>query len=154
MARAYAKRLEADLVVIDKRRPRQNVAEVMNIIGDVQGKNILIVDDLIDTGGTLCNAVRALKEAGAADVYAACTHPVLSGKAIRKDRASPASKTMLVTDTLALTRAVAEGRGGHRRAHFRRGHQADVQAPVDQFAVRRGQRIVNTKERSACPKSF
>jgi ribose-phosphate pyrophosphokinase len=103
MARAYAKRLEAELVVIDKRRPRQNVAEVMNIIGDVQGKNMLIVDDLVDTGGTLCNAVKALKDAGATDVYAAATHPVLSGKAYDRIEQSPL-KTMLVTDTLPLTR--------------------------------------------------
>jgi len=103
MARAYAKRLEAELVVIDKRRPRQNVAEVMNIIGDVQGKNILIVDDLIDTGGTLCNAVRALKDAGATDVYAAATHPVLSGKAYERIEES-ALKAILVTDTVPLKR--------------------------------------------------
>lgn len=107
MARAYAKRLEAELVVIDKRRPKQNVAEVMNIIGDVQGKNILIVDDLIDTGGTLCNAVRALKDAGAADVYAAATHPVLSGKAFQRIEESDL-KTMLVTDTVPLRQESAK----------------------------------------------
>jgi len=99
MARAYAKRLEADLVVIDKRRPRQNEAEVMNIIGDVEGKNILIVDDLVDTAGTLTNAVKALKGAGAKDVYAACTHPVLSGSAIERINGSGLAK-MIVTDTL------------------------------------------------------
>jgi ribose-phosphate pyrophosphokinase len=101
MARAYAKRLEADLVVIDKRRPRQNVAEVMNIIGDVQGKNILIVDDLVDTAGTLCNAVEALHRAGAASVYAACTHPVLSGSAFERIGSSRLER-LLVTDTLPL----------------------------------------------------
>lgn len=101
MARAYAKRLEADLIVIDKRRPRQNEAEVMNIIGDVKGKNILIVDDLVDTAGTLCNAVKALKTHGAKDVYAACTHPVLSGQAVKRIEDSGLKK-MLVTDTLAL----------------------------------------------------
>jgi ribose-phosphate pyrophosphokinase len=101
MARAYAKRLEADLVVIDKRRPRQNVAEVMNIIGEVQGKNILIVDDLVDTAGTLVNAVEALRNAGAASVYAACTHAVLSGQAIERINASRL-ETLLVTDTLPL----------------------------------------------------
>ncbi|MBP1657817.1 MAG: ribose-phosphate pyrophosphokinase, partial [Bacteroidetes bacterium] len=101
MARAYAKRLEADLVVIDKRRPRQNVAEVMNIIGDVQGKNILIVDDLVDTAGTLCNAVEALHRSGAASVYAACTHPVLSGAAIERIGTSRLER-LLVTDTLPL----------------------------------------------------
>jgi ribose-phosphate pyrophosphokinase len=107
MARAYAKRLEAELVVIDKRRPRQNVAEVMNIIGDVEGRNMLIVDDLIDTGGTLCNAVKALKDAGATDVYAAATHPVLSGSAYERIEGS-ALKTILVTDTLPLKRTSAK----------------------------------------------
>ncbi len=103
MARAYAKRLEADLIVIDKRRPRQNVAEVMNIIGDAKGKNILIVDDLIDTAGTLNNAVKALQDAGAKDVYAACTHPVLSGSAIERIENS-ALKKIVVTDSLPLSR--------------------------------------------------
>jgi ribose-phosphate pyrophosphokinase len=101
MARAYAKRLEADLIVIDKRRPRANEAEVMNIIGNVRGKNILIVDDLVDTAGTLCNAVVALKKAGARDVYAACTHPILSGNAIERINASGLKK-ILVTDSVPL----------------------------------------------------
>lgn len=99
MARAYAKRLEADLIVIDKRRPKQNEAEVMNIIGDVAGKNILIVDDLIDTAGTLCNAVRALQKEGANNVYAACTHAVLSGQAVDRINASGLSK-IVVTDSI------------------------------------------------------
>lgn len=103
MARAYAKRLEADLIVIDKRRPKQNEAEVMNIIGDARGKNILIVDDLIDTAGTLCNAVRALQDAGAKDVYAACTHAVLSGSAIQRIESSRLKK-IVVTDTLPLAK--------------------------------------------------
>jgi ribose-phosphate pyrophosphokinase len=101
IARAYAKRLEAELVVIDKRRPRQNVAEVMNIIGEVEGRNILIVDDLVDTAGTLCNAVEALVEAGAEKVYAACTHPVLSGKAFDRIEGSRIEKLM-VTDSIPL----------------------------------------------------
>jgi ribose-phosphate pyrophosphokinase len=101
MARAYAKRLEADLILIDKRRPRQNEAEVMNIIGNAKGKNILIVDDLVDTGGTLCNAIQALKDAGAKDVYAACTHPVLSGNALTRISSSGVKK-MVVTDTLPV----------------------------------------------------
>ena len=102
MARAYAKRLEADLVLIDKRRPKQNEAEVMNIIGDVRGRNILIVDDLVDTAGTLCNAVRALKDNGAHDVYAAATHAVLSGSAVERLRTSGLKK-IVVTDTLPLS---------------------------------------------------
>ncbi len=101
MARAYAKRLEADLVLIDKRRPRQNEAEVLNIIGDIEGKNILIVDDLIDTAGTLCNAVKALRQGGAGEVYAACTHPVLSGEAIDRIEKSDLSR-VIVTDSLPL----------------------------------------------------
>jgi ribose-phosphate pyrophosphokinase len=102
MARAYAKRLEAELIVIDKRRPRQNEAEVMNIIGNVKDKNILIVDDLVDTGGTLCNAVAALKKAGAKEVFSAATHPVLSGKAIERIGQSGLKK-MMITDTLPLS---------------------------------------------------
>src|SRR5690606_11811884 len=81
MARAYARRLGADLALIDKRRPRQNEAEVMNIIGEVRGRNVIMIDDLVDTAGTLTSAAIALREAGALDIYAACTHPLLSGPA-------------------------------------------------------------------------
>ncbi|HXG01291.1 MAG TPA: ribose-phosphate pyrophosphokinase [Bacteroidota bacterium] len=101
MARAYAKRLEADLVVIDKRRPKQNETEVMNIIGEVRGRNILVVDDLVDTAGTLVNAVKALQNAGAQDVYAAATHPVLSGSAVERINGSNL-KEIVVTDTLPM----------------------------------------------------
>lgn len=101
MARAYAKRLEAELIVIDKRRPRQNEAEIMNVIGEVEGKNILIVDDLVDTAGTLCNAVNALQKAGAKDVFAASTHPVLSGGAYDRINGSNL-KRIIVTDTIPL----------------------------------------------------
>lgn len=101
MARAYAKRLEADLVVIDKRRPKQNETEVMNIIGEVRGRNILVVDDLVDTAGTLVNAVKALQNAGAQDVYAAATHPVLSGSAVERINGSNL-KEIVVTDTLPI----------------------------------------------------
>ncbi len=107
MARAYAKRLEADLVVIDKRRPRQNEAEVMNIIGDVRGRNILIVDDLVDTAGTLSNAVRALRDNGAQDVYVAATHPVLSGNACERLKDSGLKK-VVVTDTIPLRTPLPE----------------------------------------------
>jgi ribose-phosphate pyrophosphokinase len=101
MARAYAKRLDADLTLIDKRRPRPNEAEVLNIIGDVEGKNILIVDDLVDTAGTICNAVTALHDAGAKEVYAACTHALLSGDAIERLNGSGLSK-IVVTDSLLI----------------------------------------------------
>jgi ribose-phosphate pyrophosphokinase len=101
IARAYAKRLEADLVLIDKRRPRANVAEMMNIIGDVKDKNILIIDDLIDTAGTFTNAVVALKQGGAKEIYGACTHPILSGRAYEKIESCEITK-LFVTDTVPL----------------------------------------------------
>src|SRR5690606_26291523 len=81
-ARAMAKQLQTELAIIDKRRPEANKAEVMNIIGDVEGRTCLLIDDIIDTAGTLCNAANALKDKGAQRVIAYCTHPVLSGKAI------------------------------------------------------------------------
>jgi ribose-phosphate pyrophosphokinase len=101
MARAYAKRLDAGLVVIDKRRPKQNETEVMKVIGEVERKNILIVDDLVDTAGTMVSAVEALQDGGAHDVYATCTHPVLSGKAMDRINGSNLKK-LVVTDTLPL----------------------------------------------------
>jgi ribose-phosphate pyrophosphokinase len=101
MARAYAKRLHADLIVIDKRRPKPNVAEVMNIIGEVKGKNVIIIDDLIDTAGTFVNAVNALKKYGALEVYGACTHPILSGEAIERINNLPLKK-LIVSDTIPL----------------------------------------------------
>ncbi len=86
-ARAIAKRLDdADLAIIDKRRPRANESEVMNIIGEVEGKSCVLVDDLVDTAGTLCHAAKALKDVGAKRVVAYITHPVLSGPAIERDR--------------------------------------------------------------------
>ena len=134
MARAYAKRLEAELVVIDKRRPRQNVAEVMNIIGDVHGKTILIVDDLVDTAGTLCNAVEALLNAGATKVYAACTHAVLSGKAIERINASRLAQ-LVVTDTLPLKTKSPKIKSRIGIAHLRGSDQTLVRPPVDQLVV-------------------
>tara|TARA_R100001143_G_scaffold63588_2_gene72786 strand:+ start:34240 stop:35172 length:933 start_codon:yes stop_codon:yes gene_type:complete len=101
MARAYSKKLGATLAFIDKRRPKQNVAEVMNIIGEVEGKRVLIVDDLIDTAGTITNAAVALKERGALSVMATCTHPVLSGPAFQRIEDSPIDE-LLVTDTVPL----------------------------------------------------
>lgn len=102
-ARALAKRLgDADLAIIDKRRPKANVSEVMNIIGDVNGKNCVIVDDLVDTAGTLCKAAAALKDHGATSVSAYCTHPVLSGKAIDNINASVLDE-LVVTNTIPLS---------------------------------------------------
>ncbi len=101
LARSYAKRLNAGLVVIDKRRPKPNVVEVMQIIGDVANKNVLIVDDLIDTGGTFVNAVNALKQKGALNVYGAVTHALLSGDAFNKINDSELTK-LYVTDSIPL----------------------------------------------------
>ncbi|MEJ2615901.1 MAG: ribose-phosphate pyrophosphokinase [Ignavibacteriaceae bacterium] len=99
MARSYAKRLHANLVVIDKRRPKQNVAEVVNIIGSVEGKDILLVDDLIDTGGTFVSAVEALKNEGAKNIYGAITHPIFSGQAVKRLEGSQLTK-LFVSDTI------------------------------------------------------
>jgi ribose-phosphate pyrophosphokinase len=104
-ARAIAKRLDdAELAIIDKRRPKANVATVMNIIGDVAGKTCVLVDDIVDTAGTLCAAAAALKGQGATRVVAYCTHPVLSGAAIANVSASCLDE-LVVTDTIPLTEA-------------------------------------------------
>ncbi len=100
-ARAYAKRLDANLVLIDKRRDAPGVAEVMNIIGDVDGRHCVIVDDMVDTAGTLCEAARGLVDHGARSVYAAITHPVLSGPAQKRIAEAPIRK-IIVTDTIPL----------------------------------------------------
>ena len=107
MARAYAKRIHADLVVIDKRRPNQNLAEVVNIIGDVKDKDVLIVDDLIDTAGTFIGAVQALKDKGAKDIYGAISHPLLSGPAIERIKKSQLTK-LFVTDSIPLNTDVTD----------------------------------------------
>jgi ribose-phosphate pyrophosphokinase len=101
-ARALAKQLdEAELAIIDKRRPRANVSEVMHIIGEIENRTCIIIDDLVDTAGTLCKAASALKEHGAAKVVAYCTHPVLSGKAVNNINASQLDE-LVVTDTIPL----------------------------------------------------
>ncbi len=100
-ARAIAKQLDSDLAIIDKRRPRPNVAKVMNIIGDVNGRTCVIMDDMVDTANTLCEAARALKEQGAVRVVAYCTHPVLSGPAVSRIEASVIDE-LVVTDTIPL----------------------------------------------------
>jgi ribose-phosphate pyrophosphokinase len=104
-ARAIAKRLnDADLVIIDKRRPKPNESQVMNVIGDVEGRTCLIVDDLVDTANTLCEAAAALKEQGARKVIAYCVHPVLSGHAVQRISDS-ALDELVVADTIPLTEA-------------------------------------------------
>ena len=100
-AREFAKVLNCSIAIIDKRRPEPNKAEVMNIIGDVEGKVCLIVDDIVDTAGTMTAGAKALMEAGATEVYAACTHGLLSGNAVEKINNSPI-KEMIVTNTVAL----------------------------------------------------
>jgi ribose-phosphate pyrophosphokinase len=100
-ARSLAKRLECDLAIIDKRRPKANVSEVMNIIGEVQGRTCIIMDDMVDTAGTLCKAAAALKQHGALQVVAYCTHPVLSGAAVERLNGSELDQ-LVVTDTIPL----------------------------------------------------
>jgi ribose-phosphate pyrophosphokinase len=100
-SRAYAKRLDADLAIIDKRRDAPNIAEVMNIVGEVKGQTCVIVDDMVDTAGTLAEAARALDREGANAVYAVITHPVLSGPAVKRIAESPL-KELVVTDTIPL----------------------------------------------------
>ncbi len=100
-ARALAKRLESDLAIIDKRRPKANVSEVMHVIGEIEGRTCVIMDDMVDTAGTLCKAAEVLKERGATKVMAYCTHPVLSGNAVQKITASVLDE-LVVTDTIAL----------------------------------------------------
>jgi ribose-phosphate pyrophosphokinase len=106
-ARAYAKRLESDLAIIDKRREKANVAEVMNIIGQVEGKNCVIVDDMVDTAGTLCETVKALKGKGANRIFCAATHAVLSGKALENLENAPLEK-LIITDTIAASEKAAK----------------------------------------------
>ena len=104
-ARALAKRLDADLSIIDKRRPRAGVSEVMNIIGDVSGRHCIMVDDIVDSGGTLCNAAQALMNAGALSVDAYVTHGVLSGGAVSRVASSPLN-SLVTTDSIQATEAM------------------------------------------------
>jgi len=101
MARGFAKRLGGSFAIIDKRRPQANVAEVLNVVGDVEGKNCLLADDMVDTGGTLANAVVALKERGAREVYACATHALLSGKAAERLQEAPLEE-FVVTNTIDI----------------------------------------------------
>ena len=107
LARSYARRLDTDLVMLDKRRLAHNVSAVTQLIGDVQDKNILLVDDLVDTGGTLVNGVKVLKEQGAKDIYAACTHAILSDNATQAIKESPITKIFL-TDSVNISKSKVE----------------------------------------------
>ena len=100
-ARTFAQYLDSPIAIVDKRRPKDNVSEVMHIIGDVSDKNLIILDDMIDTAGTLCNAAEALKKFGAKNIYACCTHPVLSGPAIERIQNSELTE-VIVLDTIPL----------------------------------------------------
>ena len=106
-ARGIAKRLHADLAIIDKRRERAGVSEVMNIIGEVEGQDCILVDDIVDSAGTLCNAAVALKNAGANSVHAYVTHGVLSGEAVKRVTDSPL-ESLVITDTIEPTQAVKD----------------------------------------------
>jgi ribose-phosphate pyrophosphokinase len=102
-ARALAKQLGCDLAIIDKRRPKANVSEVMHVIGEIDGRNCVIMDDMIDTAGTLVKAAEVLKERGAKKVYAYCTHPIFSGPAIDRIAQGDALDEVVVTNTIPLT---------------------------------------------------
>lgn len=99
--RDFAHRLDAPIAIIDKRRPEANVSEVMNVIGDIEGRNVILIDDMIDTAGTITNAANALKEMGAKDVYACCTHGVFSGPALERIENSEI-RELIVLDTIKL----------------------------------------------------
>ena len=102
-ARALAKQLGCDLAIIDKRRPKANVSEVMHVIGDIEGRNCVIMDDMIDTAGTLVKAAEVLKKRGAKKVYAYCTHPIFSGPAIERIAKGAALDEVVVTNTIPLS---------------------------------------------------
>jgi ribose-phosphate pyrophosphokinase len=102
-ARNLAAKLGAPLAIVDKRRPAPNVSEIMNVIGEVEGKSVIIIDDIIDTAGTICTAAKVMMEKGAREVYACCTHPVFSGPAIERLAAAPI-KEIVVTNTIPLTK--------------------------------------------------
>ena len=104
-ARALAKQLHCDLAIIDKRRPKANVSEVMNVIGDIEGRNCIVMDDMIDTAGTLVKAAEVLKERGAKSVHAYCTHPIFSGPAIDRITNGAALDEVVVTNTIPLSDA-------------------------------------------------
>ena len=138
-ARAIAKRLDSDLAIIDKRRPRANVSEVMNIIGDVDGRTCVIMDDIVDTANTLCKAATALKEHGAKKVVAYCTHPVLSGGAVPRIAESELDE-IVVTDTIPLTdeaQALPAHPPALLRAAPRRDDDARLERGVGELAVHR-----------------
>jgi ribosomal protein L25 (general stress protein Ctc) len=138
-ARALAKQLGCDMAIIDKRRPKANVSEVMHVIGDIDGRNCVIMDDMIDTAGTLVKAAEVLKERGAKKVYAYCTHPIFSGPAIERIAKGSALDEVVVTNTIPLSEAAkaAQKSPTLRGAADCRNHPAHCQGRVgDEFVLR------------------
>ena len=123
MARGFAKRLDASLAIIDKRRPRANVSEVVNVVGEVEGRDCILADDMIDTAGTVTEAARALKRLGANDVYVCATHAVFSGPAVERLKAAPIVE-VVVTDTIDLAPETPV-RAAHRPVGRRAVEQGD-----------------------------
>jgi len=136
-ARAFAKHLNAPLAIIDKRRTEVNVAEVMHIIGDVEGRHCLIVDDLIDTGGTLVKAAEALMKQGALSVTACATHPVLSGPAVERIASSDIQQVVVTNSHPVAGRRheVLEDQGALRGAIARASHTVDTRGRIRQHPV-------------------
>jgi ribose-phosphate pyrophosphokinase len=137
-ARALAKQLDCDLAIIDKRRPTANVSEVMHVIGEIEGRNCVIMDDMIDTAGTLVKAAEVLKERGATSVYAYCTHPVFSGPAVERIRASQIDE-VVITNTIPLSdaaRGLPEDPAAERGLPVRRDHPPHQRRRVGDLAVR------------------
>ena len=136
-ARAFAKKLDAPLAIVDKRRVDMDVSEVMHLIGDVRGRTTLIVDDIIDTAGTLVKTADALLREGATQVYAACTHAVLSGPAVERIEKSNI-KEVVATDSVPLSEAAqkdGEDQGAERRGFARARHSLDSRRDLDQRAL-------------------
>ena len=137
-ARQIATRLNCDLAIIDKRRERAGHSEVMNVIGDVEGRDCILVDDLVDSGGTHCNAAEALIRQGARSASAYVTHGVLSGGAVARIASSPI-EIMTITDSILATEAVRQApniRAGDDRAADGRGDAAHQRRELGEFAVR------------------
>ena len=152
-ARALAKQLDCDLAIIDKRRPKANVSEVMHVIGEIDGRNCVIMDDMIDTAGTLVKAAEVLKERGAKKVYAYCTHPIFSGPAIERIAKGAALDEVVVTNTIPLSdsaRGLHEDPPALRGAADRRNDPAHRQGRVGhEFVLGPGKPVLSLKRAAA-----
>ena len=151
-ARALAKQLNTDLAIIDKRRPKANVSEVMHVIGEIDGRNCVIMDDMIDTAGTLVKAAEVLKERGAKKVYAYCTHPIFSGPAIDRIAKGGALDEVVVTNTIPLSdsaRGCKKDPPALRGAADRRDDPAHRQGRVgDEFVLGPGKPVLRHSTRA------